>query len=62
MRAGKGNLGTPEWVQDWSTPNDQSHRSGNRTLYLDVLVESMVRAITEDVAFSDQFIALGRGD
>ena len=61
MRAGKGNLGTPSWVEDWSTPNDQSYRASNRTLYLDVLVESMVRAITENVVFSDHFIALGRG-
>jgi len=61
IRAGAGNLDTPLWVRNWSTPNDQSAKAANRTLYLDVLIESMVRAITENVVFSDHFIALGRG-
>ncbi len=60
-RAGKGNLAPPEWVDGWSTLNDQSPSSGDRTLYLSVIVEAMIRAITENVVFSDHFIAFGRG-
>jgi hypothetical protein len=62
MQAGLANLGIPGWVSDWSTKDDRSVENGNRTLNLGLLVETMVRAITENVVFLDQFILLGRGN
>ena len=61
IQAGAGNLGVPVWVRQWSTPTDQSQATGDRTLHLDVFLEAMLRAITENVIFSDHYIAFGRG-
>lgn len=61
VQAGAGNLLQPDWVLHWSTPDDHSAATGNRTLHFDVLVEAMVRAITENVILFDHFVAFGRG-
>ena len=61
MRAGTGNLAMPAWVRQWSTPSDVSPTAADKTLNIDLLVEAMVRAITEEIVFSDHFIGLGRG-
>lgn len=62
MKPGEGNPTGPDWVSKWSTNDDRSESNANRTLHIDLLVEAMVRAITENMVFSDQFILLGRGD
>jgi hypothetical protein len=61
MRPGRANLQSPAWVDQWST-NDDSHQSySNRTLNLQLLVDLMVKGITENVVLLDQFVLLGRG-
>jgi hypothetical protein len=62
LQPGTANLQTPAWVREWNTDNDQTPEQGNRTLHLNLLVETMVRAITEKVVFSSQCILLGRGE
>ena len=62
MSSEEGSLSVPPWVHKWSTEDDRSERDGDRTLYLNLLIEAMVRAITENVVFLDQFIMLGRSD
>jgi len=62
MRAGDGNLACPRWVQDWSTDDDQYPSAGTRTFKLKLLVEAMVRGITEKNVFCEQYLAVRRGD
>jgi len=62
MRPGDGNLSCPLWVRSWSTDSDQSPMVGNKTYQLALLVEAMVRAITEKNRFCEHYIAVGRGD
>lgn len=62
ISAGEGNLKLPAWVDEYSTLSDRDESQGNRTLHLDLFVQSMVRAITESVVFSDHVICLGRGE
>lgn len=59
---GPGNLRLPDWVEDWTTPDDSLPMWGNRTLKLDLFVEAMNRSIKEKVPLSDQFILFGRGE
>lgn len=62
IRAGEGNLAPPQWVRSWSTDNDQSPMVGNKTYQLALLVETMVRAITERNVFIEHYITVRRGD
>jgi hypothetical protein len=58
LRSGEGNLDPPAWARDWSTRNDQLTAQDNRTLHLEMLLEAMVRAVTENVILLDHFIAV----
>jgi hypothetical protein len=61
-KPGEGNLRVPSWVNDWTTEDDSTPKSGNKTFRLSLLVEAMMRAITEDAAFCEQYICLGRSN
>ena len=50
----------PAWVRDWNTDDDSTPGVGNKTFRLSLLVEAMIRAITEDAPFCEQYICLGR--
>jgi len=58
-RAGSGNLGLPAWVRQWTTSDDSLPENGNRTLNLSVLIEAMVRAITENQIITDHILIVG---
>jgi hypothetical protein len=60
VTAGDGNLRPPEWITAWSTSSDQETQDGNKTLYLEVLGESLVNGISENVVILDRLIHLGR--
>ena len=60
MSAGEGNLACPQWVKNWSTEADDKPTNGNRTFQLALLVESMIRSITEANVFCEQYISVGR--
>jgi hypothetical protein len=60
LSAGEGNLDRPEWVEKWSTTDDRTAATANQTFQLAQLVDTTLRAITEKVAFSEQYIALRR--
>ncbi|MEK7752162.1 MAG: hypothetical protein AAB654_09625 [Acidobacteriota bacterium] len=62
MRPGEGNLAPPQWVRSWNTDSDQSPMVGNKTYQLALLVEAMVRAITEKNVFCEHYIAVRRGN
>ncbi len=62
LRGGEGNIGAPLWVEEWTTHDDRAPINSNRTLNFDLLIEAMVRSLTEEVVFCDQFIVIGRGD
>ena len=62
LRGGEGNIEAPFWVEAWTTKDDRAPVNGNQTLNFDLLVEAMVRSLTERVVFCDQFIVIGRGD
>lgn len=59
---GRGNIRLPIWVGDWSTPDDSLSRWGNRTLKLDVLIETLYRSLRERIPVCEQYILLGRGE
>lgn len=59
VTGGEGNIEVPAWVQGWTTANDQRPSQGNRTLHLELLIEAMVRSITEKIVFFDHFVSLG---
>lgn len=56
---GNGNLGVPAWVDAWSTETDESPARGDRTVHFSQFVEALVRAITERVVASDQYVLIG---
>jgi hypothetical protein len=60
MYPGRGNLIPPRWVRNWTTDADESAAHGNRTFQLALLVEAMIRGITEKNVFCEQYIAVGR--
>jgi hypothetical protein len=47
-------------VKNWSTEADDKPTNGNRTFQLALLVESMIRSITEANVFCEQYISVGR--
>jgi hypothetical protein len=59
LSPGAGNLGVPEWVEAWSTESDVNPSQGNRTLHFSQFVETLVRAVTERVRASDQYVLIG---
>jgi hypothetical protein len=61
LQAGGGNLAHPAWVEEWTTENDLSPNNGNKTYQLQLIVDAMVRNITEDHVFWDTYLAVGRG-
>jgi hypothetical protein len=60
VRAGRANVAPPEWVASWSTRDDRPLAQSNRTLNLHLLVEAMIRGITEEVILSEHYLRLGR--
>ena len=60
ITAGDGNLRPPEWISEWSTGSDRQVQDGNKTLYLEVLGESLVNGISENIVILDRLIHLGR--
>jgi hypothetical protein len=60
VQAGRTNVGVPGWVTGWTTRDDRPLATGHQTLNLHLLVEAMIRAITEQVAWSDHVVRLGR--
>lgn len=56
---GSGNLSLPAWALEWSSNSDQDRNSVRSTLNLGVLVEAMVRAVTEKTEFLDQVLLIG---
>ncbi len=62
LRGGEGNIEAPLWVEEWATKDDRAPVNSNRTLNFDLLIEAMIRSLTERVVFCDQFIVTGRGD
>ncbi|MGA2184682.1 MAG: hypothetical protein ABSH47_16805 [Bryobacteraceae bacterium] len=62
LRPGLGNVAVPHWVRDWSTDNDAYPGEGNKTFQLALLVEAMVKGITENTLVCEQYITFGRGE
>lgn len=60
VRAGRANVEPPGWVGEWSTRDDRSRAQGHLTLNLSLVVEAMIRAITEEVILTEQYIRVGR--
>ena len=60
MTVGDGNLKPPEWITAWSTNSDRTVQDGTKTLYLEVLGESLVNGISENIVIVDRLIHLGR--
>ena len=60
ITAGDGNLRPPAWISAWSTNTDRTVQDGSKTLYLEVLGESLVNGISENIVIMDRLIHLGR--
>lgn len=60
VRGGDGNLLPPLWMQEWNTEDDVRPSNGNRTYQLALLAEAMVRAISEQIVFTEHYVVVGR--
>jgi hypothetical protein len=61
LQPGAGSLSVPAWVKEWSTDSDQSPERANRTLHLALLIEAMLRGMTEDMTLCEEVIAISGG-
>lgn len=60
MRPGQGNLDVPPWVNAWTTDDDSAVSAGNRTFQLKLIVQSMINSVTENRAFLEYILEVGR--
>jgi hypothetical protein len=59
LKPGQGNLQLPDWVGKWNTDSDATSADGNKTLGLRLIVESMLRSISEQQTFLVEYVAIG---
>ncbi len=57
LKGGRGNFAVPSWVSDWSTRPGMDDLK--RTANLEMLVEALLRAVTEDVIILDHVVVVG---
>lgn len=62
LMPGAGNLRLPPWVEEWTTPDDSLPTWGNRTFKLELFIEALTRSLREQVAISEHYLLLGRGE
>jgi hypothetical protein len=60
IRAGRANVVTPAWITEWATSDDRPFKHVHLTLNLGLAGEAMVRAITEEVVLTEQYLRVGR--
>jgi hypothetical protein len=62
LRAGDANLTRPKWTTDWSTDDDSSENTRDRTLNLAAFADALIRAVSERATFFEQVIEFYRGE
>lgn len=62
LLAGRANLDSPIDVSLWTTDDDSVVQNAARTYKLDLFVDTLINALRGQVALSEQFILLARGE